>query len=108
MYNSPLELHKNPGKSIYIRQVSKLRGEETYSQLLSRGRYLFRVTAAVGWNEEFLSPASPPIPTSGRGAQGQTVWVLPVDTSRSGPQFQYMKALNQTTSAISSDLCKSV
>lgn len=34
------------------------------------------------------------------------IWVLPMDTGLPGPQFQYMKALNQMTSVVSSDICK--
>ena len=36
----------------------------------------------------------------------KTIWVLPVDTSLSWPQFPYVKALNQKASEVSSAICE--
>lgn len=94
-----------------IRQMNKLRGEETCPQSLSRGKYLLMVIMAVDSNKEFPSPASPTL-TSWKGRYSErnpvtkTIWALPADTSLSGPEFQYMKALNQMTSVVSFEICK--
>lgn len=74
---------------------------------------MLMVIMAVDSNKEFPSPASP-ILTSWKGSYSErspvtkTIWALPADTSLSGPEFQYMKALNQMTSVVSFEICKFV
>lgn len=52
---------------------------------------------ALGSNKEFESSFSSHIHMLER---------KPMDTGLPGPQFQYMKALNQMTSVVPSDICK--
>lgn len=55
-----------------------------------------------------FSPHSPPEKVSPKEGSPVTkaIWVLPVDTGLSWPQFPYKKALNQKASEVLSAICK--